>query len=119
MKRAEEQVDYPGAVARRNNPAVFRSTAETVERAPRGERNLADGLLAVAFVGQECSHHANHIRTTFDEDDAGIVAHGFEGLRFVGNLHIGWKVAGNQESLIVLRTLKKSAVDSLLSNFPR
>src|SRR3984885_10550675 len=62
------------AVSGRDDAAVFRGAAEAIEHAPGREGNLADGLFAVALVGQKCRHHANHIGTAFDEDDTGIIA---------------------------------------------
>ena len=40
-------------------------------------------------------HDADHVGAAFDEDDAGIVAHGFERSGLVGDFQTGGQVAGN------------------------
>ena len=69
-----DQPRLTDAISRGDDSAVFRGAAKTIEHAPRGEGNRADGLFAVPFVCQECSHHTDHIGSALDEDDAGVVS---------------------------------------------
>ncbi len=106
------------AVSRGDDSAVFGGAAEAVEHAPGLQRNLADRLFPVALVAQKRGHHANHVGTAFDKDDAGIIAHGFQFAGLVGDLEVGGQIARDEGTLFVLSILKKSAVDSLFKTLP-
>ncbi len=81
------------AVALGDYSSIFSRSAKAIEHLPGGPRHLADNLFSVAFVAEERRHDTDHVRTAFDKDDAGIVAHGFQRTRLVGNLEIGGQVA--------------------------
>ncbi len=49
---------------------------------------------------RKARHHADHVGASFDEDDAGVVADGFECTGLVGDFQIGGQVAGNPGTLV-------------------
>src|SRR3981189_3778821 len=83
----------PTAIPRRNHSPIVTRARQSIEHAPGGERDIADGFFSVALAMQVGRHDTQHIGTLVDEDHSRIVAHAFERAGLVGNLQIVGKIA--------------------------
>src|SRR5258706_6743804 len=91
--RADGTPALLAASSRRNHSPVFTGARDAIEHAPRGDRNPSDRFLSVALTAQVSGHHAQNVRPLLNEDHPRIVAHAFEGARFVGDFQIVREVA--------------------------
>src|SRR5258708_38670671 len=66
------------AVPRRNYPAIFAGSRQSVEHTVCGGRNLGNRLFAIALLAQVSCHHADHVGAGFGEYDTRSVAYALE-----------------------------------------
>src|SRR6266446_3334951 len=107
------------AVPRRNYPAIFAGSRQSVEHTVCGGRNLGNRLFAIALLAQVSCHHADHVGAVSTNTTPESLRTPSSSPGLLAIFTPSGKSRGMKLCLCVLSTLKKSAVISGLRTLPR
>lgn len=77
-----------GGVAVGDDTPIRRRASESVEHGVSGSGDFSDGIFSVALAGEIGGHEAENVGAIAEENDAGIVADGFEFAGLIGDLQV-------------------------------